>query len=96
MPHNVPQVYLVADLNAQNFKSNKMDNKEQNLDKPQKLQLNIPAVSSSCLICEKEMDKETIEHGNGTCSEYCNAKFSGYPMPSDYSVGLQKLVDNCC
>jgi hypothetical protein len=73
-----------------------MDNKEQNLDKSQKPQLNIPAVSSSCLICEKEMDKETIEHGNGACSEYCNAKFSGYPMPSDYSVGLQKLIDNCC
>lgn len=68
----------------------------ENLNKQESAQLGIGAVSSSCLICKKEMDKENIEHGNGTCSEYCNAKFSGYPMPSDYSVGLQKLVDNCC
>ncbi len=34
-------------------------------------------ISGSCLVCEKEIDKETIEHGNGTCSEYCNAKYSG-------------------
>ena len=67
----------------------------ENLNNQESAQLGIGAVSTSCLICEKEMDKETIEHGNGTCSEYCNAKFSGYPMPSDYSVGLQKLVDNC-
>lgn len=56
--------------------------------------LGIGVVSNSCLICGKELDKETAEHGNGTCSEYCNAKHSGYPMPSDYSEGLQKLVDN--
>jgi len=64
-----------------------------NAEKPQ---LTIPRVSNSCLICDKELDSEIIEHGNGTCSEYCNAKYSGYPMPSDYSEGLQKLVDNCC
>ena len=58
--------------------------------------VNTTAVSNSCLICGKELDKETSEHGNGTCSEYCNAKYSGYPMPHDYSEGLQKLVDNCC
>jgi len=68
----------------------------ENLNKQETANRDLGAVSSSCFICKKEMDKETIEHGNGTCSEYCNAKFSGYPMPSDYSVGLQKLVDNCC
>lgn len=67
-----------------------MNNSEQN---PQSCQTD---VSGICLVCEKVLDKETIEHGNGTCSEYCNAKYSGYPMPSDYSVGLQMLVDNCC
>ena len=65
-------------------------------DLPQKPQSNIGAVSNSCLICGKELDKETAQHGNGTCSEYCNAKYSGYPMPHDYSECLQKLVDNCC
>lgn len=71
----------------------KIENK--NLNKPQDPQLNIGAVSGSCLVCEKVLDKETIEHGNGTCSEYCNAKYSGYPMPFDYSVGLQVLANNC-
>lgn len=68
----------------------------ENLNTPQNPPLQQTAVSSSCLVCEKELNKETIEHGNSTCSEYCNAKYSGYPMPSDYSVGLQMLVDNCC
>lgn len=66
------------------------------LNTKQTAQLGIGVVSNSCLICGKELDKETAEYGNGTCSEYCNAKYSGYPMPSDYSEGLQKLVDNCC
>jgi len=73
-----------------------MKMKKENLDNLQKPQLNIAAVSNSCLVCGKQLVKETAEHGNGTCSEYCNAKYSGYPMPHDYSEGLQKLVNNCC
>ena len=56
----------------------------------------IHGVSNSCLICGKKLDAQTAKQGNGTCSEYCNAKYSGYPMPSDYSEGLQKLINNCC
>jgi len=47
-----------------------------------------------CIICNSKLTKEIIKYGNGTCSEYCNAKHSGYPMPSDYSASLQLLVDN--
>jgi hypothetical protein len=51
-------------------------------------------VNNKCLVCEKELTQEEIEHSNGTCSEYCNAVYSGYPMPHSYSVGLQNIIDN--
>jgi hypothetical protein len=70
--------------------------KHENLNTEETANSDLGAVSNSCLICGKDLDSETIEHGNGTCSEYCNAKYSGYPMPYDYSSGLQMLVDNCC
>lgn len=49
---------------------------------------------NKCLVCNIELDEKAKQNGIEICSQYCDAKYSGYPMPYDYSEVLQTIINN--